>query len=101
MHLPEYKSIGRRRRELRPACDRLDDRCLLSGLTPAEVTAAYGLDGITFTSPNGSSVAGDGAGETIALIEAFHDPNLCFRLADLRPGVRTAESSAVGGRPGG
>ncbi len=80
MRLPEYKTIGRRRRELRPACDRLDDRCLLSGLTPAEVTAAYGLDGITFTSPNGSSVAGDGAGETIALIESFHDPNLSSDL---------------------
>jgi hypothetical protein len=34
------------------------------------------LGGITFNSPAGSSVAGNGAGETIALIEAFHDPNL-------------------------
>lgn len=76
MHYPANQSIRRRRRELRPACDRLDDRCLLSGLTPAEVTAAYGLDGITFTSPGGSTVSGDGAGETIALIEAFHDPTL-------------------------
>ena len=80
MRLLQHQTIGRRRRELRPSCDRLDDRCLLSGLTPAEVTAAYGLDGITFTSPTGSSIVGNGAGETIALIEAFHDPNLASDL---------------------
>ncbi len=66
----------RRRRELRPVWDRLDDRCLLSGLSPAEITAAYGLNGVSFTSPTGSAVAGDGAGETIALIEAYHDPTI-------------------------
>ena len=36
-------------RRLRPALDRLDDRCLPSGLTPAQLTQAYGLDAITFT----------------------------------------------------
>jgi hypothetical protein len=57
--------------------DELDDRCLLSsGLSPAELTSAYGLSGITFTSPSGSTVKGDGSGETIALIEAYHDPSL-------------------------
>jgi hypothetical protein len=66
----------RRGLRLRPLVDQLDDRCLLSGLTPAMLTAAYGLDAITFTSPTGSSVKGDGSGETIALIEAYHDPNL-------------------------
>ncbi len=80
MHLLGHNSIRRRRRELRPAWDRLDDRCLLSGLTPAQVTSAYGLDAITFTSSNGSTVTGDGAGETIALIEAFHDPNIASDL---------------------
>jgi hypothetical protein len=58
----------------------LDDRCLLSGFTAAELTHAYGLDGITFTSPSGQSVAGNGAGETIALIEAYHDPNVTSDL---------------------
>ena len=67
-------------RRLRPAWDRLDDRTLLSGLTPAEVTAAYGLDGLTFTAANGSSIPGNGAGETIALIEAYHDPTLASDL---------------------
>ena len=64
------------RRVVRPDMERLDDRCLPSGYTAAQLTHAYGLDAITFTSKTGQTVAGDGSGETIALIEAYHDPNL-------------------------
>jgi hypothetical protein len=66
----------RNRLRLRPILDQLDDRCLLSGLTPSQLTTAYGLDAISFTSSSGSTVKGDGTGETIALIEAYHDPNI-------------------------
>ncbi|MBV8268485.1 MAG: hypothetical protein JO252_19320, partial [Planctomycetaceae bacterium] len=38
------------RRALRPALELLDDRCLLTALTPAQVTNAYGLNNITFSS---------------------------------------------------
>ena len=72
-----------RRRDLRPIVDELDDRCLLSfssGLTPAELTAAYGLTGIVFSTTSGTNEVGDGAGETIALIEMYHDPNLASDL---------------------
>ena len=55
--------------------DQLDDRCLLSGLTPAQLTAAYGLDSIYFSTPSGM-VKGDGTGQVIAIIEAYHDPTL-------------------------
>src|SRR4029077_2494478 len=65
----------RRRRPLRPVMDQLDDRCLLSGLTPAQLTAAYGLDSIAFSTAAGT-VKGDGTGQVIALIEAYHDPSL-------------------------
>jgi subtilase family serine protease len=65
----------RRRRPLRPVLDQLDERCLLSGLTPAQLTHAYGLDSIAFSTGSGT-VKGNGAGETIALIEAYHDPSL-------------------------
>lgn len=61
----------------RPVTEVLDGRCLLSGLTPAQITHAYGLDALTFA--NGT-VKADGAGETIALIEAFHDPYLASDL---------------------
>lgn len=73
-----------RQRGLRPHLDILDDRCLLStfataaevGYTPAQITGAYDLSAITLTSSTGSSVKGNGSGETIALIEMYHDPNL-------------------------
>jgi len=67
------------RRSFHPALDRLDDRCLLSGLTPAQIATAYGLDAIQFRTASGM-VKGDGAGETIALIEAYHDPYLASDL---------------------
>ncbi len=71
-----------------PNLEHLDDRCLLSalgqastgGYTPAEIIASYGLGAITFTAGNGATVKGDGSGQTIALIEEYHDPNL---LADV------------------
>jgi hypothetical protein len=70
----------RRGLRLRPFVDQLDDRCLLSGLTPALLTGAYGLSGIQFTTSSGATVKGDGSGETIALIEAYHDPTLASDL---------------------
>ena len=66
----------RRSRGFRPLGDHLDDRCLPSGYTPAQVTAAYGLNAISFTSLTGAAVAGNGAGQTIALVEVDHDPNI-------------------------
>lgn len=75
--------MSRRRRDLRPIVDELDDRCLLSGasgLTPGDITSAYGLSGITFATSSGATVNADGSGETIALIEMYHDPNLASDL---------------------
>ena len=82
---------------LRPSFDPLDDRCLLSGLTPAQVTSAYGLDAIWFKSSSGSSVKGDGSGQTIALIEAYHDPYLAsdLRAFDQTYGLPDANLSVV------
>jgi subtilase family serine protease len=71
--------IRQRRRALRPTLDRLDDRCLLSGLTPSQVTRAYGLDAITFGA-NGQTIAGDGSGQTIAIVDAYHNPYLSAGL---------------------
>ncbi|MGP0066177.1 MAG: peptidase S8 and S53 subtilisin kexin sedolisin [Isosphaeraceae bacterium] len=66
----------RRARRSSPLLEQLDDRCLLSGYTPAQITGAYGLNAITFTSPSGSTIQGDGSGQTIALIEEYHDPHI-------------------------
>ena len=47
-----------------------------SGLTPAQVKAAYGFSNVSF-----GSVAGNGAGETIAIVDAYNDPNIKSDLA--------------------
>jgi len=45
------------------------------GLTPAQVRHAYGIDQTMF-----GSVVGDGSGQTIAIVDAYNDPNI---VADL------------------
>ncbi len=46
------------------------------GLTPAQVKSAYG-----FSSVNFGSVVGNGAGQTIAIVDAYNDPNIASDLA--------------------
>ena len=98
------KTLARRRRALLaalPALDPLEPRMLLSAVmatpnfirvqpsvvTPASLTApsgvsptalrhAYGIDQI---SVNG--VTGDGSGQTIAIVDAYYDPNITADLA--------------------
>jgi subtilase family serine protease len=72
---------------LRPALDILDDRCLLSatvlpsgGFTPSQILTAYGLNSLTVTTPAGTAQA-NGTGETIAIVDAYHDPYLASDLA--------------------
>jgi hypothetical protein len=67
-----------RSRFYRPLVESLGDRCLLaaSGLTPAQIATAYGLDGLTL---NGQ--AANGSGQTIAIVDAYNDPNIAAELA--------------------
>jgi hypothetical protein len=60
----------------------LEDRCLLSsgyatpfGLTPAQVRQAYGINAISF-----GGVTGNGAGQTIAIVDPYDDPNIASDL---------------------
>ena len=46
------------------------------GLTPAQVKAAYGFTGINF-----NGIVGNGAGQTIAIVDAYSDPNIVSDLA--------------------
>jgi len=48
-----------------------------NALAPSQVRGAYGVAGITFS---GGTIAGDGRGQTIAIVDAYDDPNA---LADL------------------
>src|SRR5262249_56538605 len=66
----------RRLRAFRPRGEHLHERCLLSGYTPSQVATAYGLGAISFRSSLGPAVVGDGTGQTIAIVDENHDPNL-------------------------
>jgi hypothetical protein len=46
-----------------------------TGYTPAQVRHAYGFDQINF-----GGVAGDGTGQTIAIVDAYDDPNIASDL---------------------
>jgi subtilase family serine protease len=48
----------------------------ISGYTPAQIKKAYSFDQITL--PGG--VAADGSGQTIAIVDAYNDPNLAADL---------------------
>src|SRR5262249_12452160 len=48
----------------------------ISGYTPAQIRAAYGFSNLSF-----GSVAADGTGQTIAIIDAYNDPNIASDLA--------------------
>jgi subtilase family serine protease len=47
--------------------------------TPAQMRHAYGFDQISFTA-NGHKIAGDGTGQTIAIVDAYDDPNIAADL---------------------
>jgi hypothetical protein len=50
---------------------------LFSGqVTPTQLRDAYGIDQIQFNGPGGTSVTGDGTGQTIAIVEEGVDPTL-------------------------
>ncbi len=115
-------SPSRRARRIRPACEAMENRHMLSraptsaalaqvtaqpgvevlavnsttptGYSPAQIRAAYGIDGITFSS---GTVAGDGAGETIAIVDAYSDPNITADLAafDAEYGLASPPSFTV------
>jgi hypothetical protein len=48
-----------------------------TGTTPSQISHAYGFDQITFS--NGT-VTGDGSGTTIAIVDAYDDPNIASDL---------------------
>ena len=49
-----------------------------TGLTPYQIQNAYGINQIWFS---GGKVMGNGAGQTIAIVTAYDDPNISYDLA--------------------
>ncbi len=65
----------------------------VQGFTPAEIRKAYNFD----------SISGTGAGQTIAIVDAFNDPNIAADLAvfDNKFGLAAPPSLTVVGETGG
>jgi hypothetical protein len=72
------------------------------GYSPAQLRHAYGFDAISFTR-NGGVFAGNGAGQTIAIVDAFSDPQITNDLAffDSTFGLRAPPSLKIVGQAGG
>jgi hypothetical protein len=47
-----------------------------TGYAPSQIAQAYGFSGITFS----GGVKGDGTGQTIAIVDAYNDPNIASDL---------------------
>ena len=60
-----------------------------TGLSPSQVSTAYGANQISF-----GNVTGNGAGQTIAIIDASYDPNIASDLAEIRLAVRACRHPA-------
>jgi subtilase family serine protease len=96
---PAARPVSRRKRLARkPALEGLEPRSLLagfqplsivfgpraglalpSGYTPAQIRKAYGFNQVQFNR-DGQSIAGDGTGQTIAIVAAFDHPNIAQDL---------------------
>lgn len=60
--------------------------------TPAQITKAYGVNGISF-----GSTAGNGAGQTIAIIDAFNDPNIVSDVSTFNTRYSLPQFNVAGG----
>ena len=49
-----------------------------TGYNPQQIQSAYGINQIKFS---GGTVTGNGAGQTIAIVDAYNDPNITSDLA--------------------
>jgi subtilase family serine protease len=72
------------------------------GYSPSQIRHAYGFDAINFTK-NGAVFAGNGAGQTIAIVDAFSDPQIAHDLGvfDSTFGLRAPPSFKMVGQDGG
>ena len=70
----------------------------VSGYTPAQIRAAYGFNNVSF-----GSTAADGRGETIAIIDAYNDPDIASDLAtfDAKFGIAAPPSLKIVNQSGG
>ena len=66
----------------------------VQGFTPAQIRQAYGFSDITYS--NGT-VPGDGSGQTIAIVDAYNDPNITedLKTFDTQFGIAAPPSFSI------
>jgi subtilase family serine protease len=72
----------------------------IQGFTPAQISQAYNFNQISF---GNGSVAADGQGQTIAIVDAFNDPNITsdLKVFDSQFGLSAPPSLKVVNQNGG
>lgn len=73
------------------------------GFAPATILGYYGINQITFKNASGTTITGDGSGQTIAIVDGFADPNITSELAtfDAQFGIAAPPSFKVVNQTGG
>src|SRR5579871_4131457 len=70
-------------------------------VTPSLIEQAYGFNQITFKSGK-NTIVGNGAGQTIAIVDAYNDPNIAADLQtfDQQFGIAAPPSFTIASTPG-
>jgi hypothetical protein len=74
---PSRDLASARRYRTRLCLEQLESRTVLSTYSPAQIATAYGFSGLTLS----GGAKGDGSGQTIAIVDAYHAPNIKADLA--------------------
>jgi len=76
------------------ALEQLEARTLPSAYTPAQIVNAYGFNQIAF---NSGAVKGNGAGETIAIVDAYYDATIKNDLSTFSSQYGLPQLDGIGG----
>jgi hypothetical protein len=82
--VPRTRHRSLRRFQARPRLEELETRTLLAAYTPAQIRSAYGI-------------TGDGAGQTIAIVDAYFDPTITSDLASFSSRYGLAQLDGTNG----
>src|SRR5437899_771146 len=78
----QASSAGKRKtRAASLQLETLENRDLLTSFSPIQIRHAYGFDRVGFMDSTHPLVPGNGQGQTIAIVDAYDDPNIASDLA--------------------
>jgi hypothetical protein len=98
-----WAARGRKRKAVPLAIESLEARYALSTLNPIQVRQYYGFDRVGFLDATHPLQLGDGRNTTIAIVDAYDDPNIANDLAtfDIRYGIAAPPNLTIVNQSGG